>query len=40
VRRTVTVTGTAALTIAPRRGHLKVHIVVDGKLLAKGVSLA
>jgi hypothetical protein len=40
VRRTLTVTGTAALTIAPRHGRLKVKVVVDGKTLASGYSRA
>jgi hypothetical protein len=40
VRRTLTVTGTRALTIAPRRGRLHVKVVVDGKTLASGFSRA
>jgi hypothetical protein len=37
VRRTLTVTGTKALTIPPRHGKLKVTVTVDGKKLASGV---
>jgi hypothetical protein len=40
LRRTLSVTGTKALTIPPRRGRLKVKVVVDGKTLASGFSRA
>jgi hypothetical protein len=40
IRRTLSVTGARALTIAPRHGKLKVKVVVDGKTLASGVSRA
>jgi hypothetical protein len=40
IRRTVSVIGTQALTIAPRRGRLRVNVVVDGKTLASGFSRA
>ena len=40
IRRTLSVTGARALTIAPRHGRLKVKVVVDGKTLASGVSRA
>jgi hypothetical protein len=38
IRRTLSVTGRRALRIPMRHGRLKVRVVVDGKLLAKGVS--
>jgi hypothetical protein len=40
IRRKLTVTGRRALRIPMRHGRLKVRVVVDGKLLAKGVSRA
>jgi hypothetical protein len=40
LHRTLWVTGTKAITIAPRRGRLRVKVVVDGKTLASGISRA
>jgi hypothetical protein len=40
LRRTVSVAGTKALTIPPRHGKLKVRVVVDGKTVASGRSVA
>ncbi len=40
LRRSLSVTGLRALTIARRHGRLTITIAVDGKVLARGVSKA